>query len=538
MLNQPIIFLAASLSICTVIWLASWLYSRRLTAQPTPVQGRLLSAAQAFEPYSRRVVFALATTWATFLYVYSANQFAVTSAAVSYLSRMYGLSALVGLGCVLIVGLLRAYFPRSFADSALLHVSRGVGLSTFLLASLHLLCSFFGNLDGTLGALAFLSTRHQWALIFSATAFGILFLMAITSVDRIISWMTFKRWKLLHRFVYAVCILVVLHAFMIGSHFTDWTAMVPRAVRLVALTFVLLEIGATYKKLTSKNSPLSHRSKTVRIIVLCIVATGGIIASQYRFSEVGTMPNSHSNHSTGYANIYSIQVATSPEIPIANQPVKLTITVLDSNLQASASRFDIVHDRLMHLMVVSNDMSEYAHLHPEHRGNGVFTAEFTPKSESRYYLYAQFKPVDQAESLASAAIATSGAATDFIVPELATDVAPRQSGDYSISLDLPATVSTGTDYLARFTLTNTATGQKVKTVEPYLGAFGHVAVLSADKMSFLHVHPTREAKSTQEKAGPDITFMTKFDTPGIYRLYAEFLVNGQIRMAYFTVEAE
>jgi DMSO/TMAO reductase YedYZ heme-binding membrane subunit len=42
--------------------------------------------------------------------------------------------------------------------------------------------------------------------------------MAANSFDKVISFMTLKRWKWLHRLVYGAVILVILHVWMIGTH--------------------------------------------------------------------------------------------------------------------------------------------------------------------------------------------------------------------------------------------------------------------------------------------------------------------------------
>ena len=45
-----------------------------------------------------------------------------------------------------------------------------------------------------------------------------LFLLAITSFDAVIKFMTYPRWKWLHRFVYLGGVLILLHVWMIGTH--------------------------------------------------------------------------------------------------------------------------------------------------------------------------------------------------------------------------------------------------------------------------------------------------------------------------------
>ncbi|MEW9668430.1 hypothetical protein [Ammoniphilus sp. 3BR4] len=62
---------------------------------------------------------------------------------------------------------------------------------------------------------------------------------------------------------------------------------------------------------------------------------------------------------------------------------------------------------------------------------------------------------------------------------------------------------------------------------PYLGAMGHVVILDEAAQNFLHVHPA---------AHHEPIFETKFDKPGLYKIWAEFKQNGKVRAFPFVVE--
>ena len=64
---------------------------------------------------------------------------------------------------------------------------------------------------------------------------------------------------------------------------------------------------------------------------------------------------------------------------------------------------------------------------------------------------------------------------------------------------------------------------KPVTVEPYLGAGGHLVALREGDLAYLHVHP--------EDHGT--TFMTEFPTPGRYGLFLQFKHDGKVHTAAF-----
>jgi hypothetical protein len=79
-------------------------------------------------------------------------------------------------------------------------------------------------------------------------------------------------------------------------------------------------------------------------------------------------------------------------------------------------------------------------------------------------------------------------------------------------------------------------GEPVTTLEPYLGAFGHLVALREGDQAYLHVHPEGAEPGEGDLAGPTVTFMTEAPTPGRYLLYLDFQVEGQVRTATFTVD--
>lgn len=96
---------------------------------------------------------------------------------------------------------------------------RAIGVSAAYFAMLHFAFALFGQLGGP-GELLNLPSLFKWSLIFGGSALLILLIMAATSFDKVVRYMTFKRWKWLHRLVYLGLILVVLHIWMVGTHVT------------------------------------------------------------------------------------------------------------------------------------------------------------------------------------------------------------------------------------------------------------------------------------------------------------------------------
>jgi methionine sulfoxide reductase heme-binding subunit len=157
------------------------------------------------------------------------------------LTRQTGDWTLRGLCVVLAITPLR----EITGTPALLRFRRTLGVSTFIYACLHMLCyAWFDQ------GLAF---DDIWRDIlkrpFIWLGFGGLLAMlplALTSFNAAIRWMGVKRWQTLHRLVYAVAVLAVLHFFWMRAGKNDFTeVLVYAAVLGILLAWRVRSLIAT-----------------------------------------------------------------------------------------------------------------------------------------------------------------------------------------------------------------------------------------------------------------------------------------------------
>ncbi len=102
---------------------------------------------------------------------------------------------------------------------------RAIGVSAAYFAVLHSGIALFGQLGG-LARIAYLPEVFLWSLGAGLMGVIVLLMMAATSFNKVIKWMTFRRWKWLHRLGYGGFILVVLHIWVIGTHLSyEWIVL-------------------------------------------------------------------------------------------------------------------------------------------------------------------------------------------------------------------------------------------------------------------------------------------------------------------------
>lgn len=185
--------------------------------------------------------------------------------------------------------------------------------------------------------------------------------------------------------------------------------------------------------------------------------------------------------------------------------------------------YDAEHDRKMHLIVVRRDFADFQHVHPELGADGTWTAAIDTSSAGVHRVFADFTTEGRSLTLA----------TDLFVPGRFDPLPmppPREAdavGDgYEVTIDTPE-LRPGSASSMQFTVSKD--GRPIDTVQPYLGANGHLVALRAGDLAFLHTHPEGEPGDT----GP-ITFDVEYPSAGSYRLFLQFRHGDAIRTAAFT----
>jgi DMSO/TMAO reductase YedYZ heme-binding membrane subunit len=150
---------------------------------------------------------------------------------------------------------------------ALEFARRAIGVSAAYFALLHASVALYGQLGGIHG-IVLLPTIFLYSLCAGGIALFILLIMALTSFDRVITYMTFTRWKWLHRLVYVGGVLAVLHIWSIGTHLEyDW-------VRLTAFVGLsLLAVLEAYRTLTLLSRKYNLLKDTGEFIVFHTLAS-------------------------------------------------------------------------------------------------------------------------------------------------------------------------------------------------------------------------------------------------------------------------
>jgi hypothetical protein len=186
---------------------------------------------------------------------------------------------------------------------------------------------------------------------------------------------------------------------------------------------------------------------------------------------------------------------------------------------ATVRDFDVEHARRMHLIVVRRDLSGFQHLHPKQTADGGWSVPLRLAGAGTYRVFADFSSGGESHTLGTD-LQLEGR---FVPREL-----PHPASTARTDTGLEVRLEQGRGEVG-FTVYDG--GRRVKDIEPYLGARGHLVALREGDLGFLHVHPESEASE-----GGDIRFAVEYPSAGRYRLFLQFKLDGRVHTAAFTRE--
>jgi hypothetical protein len=196
--------------------------------------------------------------------------------------------------------------------------------------------------------------------------------------------------------------------------------------------------------------------------------------------------------------------------------------VIDGPDGSPVHDFSPLHERLLHLIVASRELTTFRHVHPQLAADGTWSVALPPLPAGGYRAIVDFH-VTGGPRLALA--------TDVTVPgnyQPSTPPAPAHSVTVDgYQVELATTAKPGGEVGAALTVRRS--GRPVTDLQPYLGAYGHLVALRAGDLAYAHVHPLGYTDAT-------VTFDATLPVQGRYRLFLDFKHAGVVHTAAFTFD--
>lgn len=246
----------------------------------------------------------------------------------------------------------------------------------------------------------------------------------------------------------------------------------------------------------------------------------------------------HEEHSTSGKGYGEEKMSTQAKLIVPtnitpNNIVPIVINVQNLDGKAIVD-FDTFQEKLMHLIVVSDNLQFFSHLHPNYKDNGRFEVEARFPQAGGYTFFSDYKPTGQTEQVS--VLKTQVAATSPTAPKIDLN-RTKTFNDIKVNLALSEpTVKAGKEVTLMFNLQDASNNQPLTDLQPYLGERGHLVILKQSSLltreDYIHAHAMKDTPTGQ------VHFMTSFPQPGKYKLWGQFNRNGKIVTADFWINVD
>lgn len=260
------------------------------------------------------------------------------------------------------------------------------------------------------------------------------------------------------------------------------------------------------------------------------------------------------NSKTENNGLIAVDYSVNPGTVKANEPTEMIFTV-KNGAGETIKEMEIVHEKLIHLLVVSEDLKEFYHLHPEQQTDGSFKVSFAFPNGGYYRIYADLKPKGSEQIVKNFTQTVVG--NERPKEPLKVDEKLEKIVDgLRVVMKPDAALESGKDAMLDFEVFDAATNQPVPDLEKYLGEFAHFVIISEDLRDFVHAHPmskdnvksethshgansaAHDDKMMSSNSNSIVSAHVAFPNAAKYKIWAQFQRGGKVIDVPFVVEVK
>lgn len=241
-------------------------------------------------------------------------------------------------------------------------------------------------------------------------------------------------------------------------------------------------------------------------------------------SNNSAMKNIHQTHQN--SGDYHARLTTNPKQLEAGKSVLLTLEVKKNN---EIVPLDITHEKNLHLMIVSEHLDWFRHVHPKEQTNGSFVIEETFPNGGKYLLFVDYKPKGGEPVLDKLKLNVGGTASDE--KQILSEKLVSEVDEFRVMLENGNNFKTNRTQALKLSIEKNGVNVLGSDLEQYLGANAHIVMVGKSDKEYMHIHPVKNHDFP-------IYAETLIEKPGIYRVWVQFQTNKKVHTADFTVNVE
>lgn len=293
--------------------------------------------------------------------------------------------------------------------------------------------------------------------------------------------------------------------------------------------------------------------------IIAIIALSGLVFIGCKTATETKKADSNTNQTTTDSTSanFTTEFKTNPVEIKAGEQTELSFTVKNAKGEI-VKDLPVVHERPMHLLVVSDDLAEYYHLHPELQTDGSYKTQFTFQNGGNFKLYADFTPQNSPQVVKDFMLKVSG--NERAKVEIKADEKFEKTIEgLKFVMKPDADLVAGKELMLNFSVFDEKSNKPVTDLDKYLGEYAHFVIISQDLKEFVHAHPMSKMDNSKEEideskphshnsetemkdmkmpSPSEISAHTSFPQSGLFKIFAQFQRGGKVITVPFVVNVK
>jgi hypothetical protein len=241
------------------------------------------------------------------------------------------------------------------------------------------------------------------------------------------------------------------------------------------------------------------------------------------------------------APVYFTAFSATPAQLEAGKPAQLSFTPKIKGNESAPVPLDLVHEKKMHLILVSDDLSWFDHIHPEYTATGSYDIKVLGKGENfsagsghnetrfenggKFWAFADFKPTGGLNQVDKIELDVAGPSAKPL--SYAAEKRSATVNGYALTMAAEGALSAENHQHINVSIKKDGKAVDPAGFENYLGEKAHLVMVEVASKEFVHTHPAVE--------NGQLAIHTTFAQPGTYRAWLQFQTNGKVHTADFVL---
>jgi hypothetical protein len=189
---------------------------------------------------------------------------------------------------------------------------------------------------------------------------------------------------------------------------------------------------------------------------------------------------------------------------------------------------ETVHEKKAHIIIVSDDLEYFSHLHPEYEGNGNYSVRTNLPFGGKYELFIEYKPKGGKKITDRFNFNVKGIEKPKAIFKGERYIFENQN--LSVMLRPSEDLFSGKEIHIPVAILKDGKELNAANFDNYLGEKAHAVLIGIANLDFLHVHPI--------VINNQLNLHMNIVKSGYYRLWLQFQIEGILYTTDFVLEAK